>query len=351
MFRNVLALFLLSSFVAAQQPAKNEPAKPAQPAPNLQGRPAEAAESLPDSAPVITIKNLCTDGSTAPSCSTVITKGQFEHILDSVLPSGMKLPPASKQQIAHQYASLILMSTAAKKAGVTENDPEVQARVELATKSAIAQSYDRRLHEEAKPTDVEIEKYYKDNPSAFEEVTLARLYIPRATPSKSKPADEAAEKAAAEKLRQRAAAGEDLDKLQKEAFTSSGNTGTPPPTQIGPRRRGQGLPPDQETAIFALQPGSVTQLLENPAGWYVYKVISKRQVPLSEVKDEISAKLQQQKYTDERDAINKSVDTQLNTAYFGNAEEGGMPGMPPGMHMHPVPAQTSPQSTPKPPQK
>jgi hypothetical protein len=336
--------------LAAQQPAK--PASPASPqAPTLENRPADQSASVPDSAPVITIKNLCADGSTAPTCSTTITKGQFEQLLASVLPNGTKLPPGSKQQIARQYASLLLMSSVAKKNGVSENDPDVKARAQIAILSALAQTYDRRLRDKATPTDAEIEKYYSQNPKEFEEVTLQRLYIPKATPSKEKPVDATAEKAAAQKLRDRAAAGEDMEKLQKEAFTASGNQGTPPPTTMGPRRRGQGLPPDQEAAVFDLPQGGVTPLLENPAGWFVYKVVSKRTVPLSEVKEEISNKLQQQKYADEREAITKSVDTQLNQSYFGSAEQEEMPGMPPGMHMQRVPPQGAQPPPSKPPKQ
>jgi hypothetical protein len=115
---------------------------------------------------------------------------------------------------------------------------------------------------------------------------------------------------------------------------------------------------DQETVVFSTAPGQVTQLFDNPAGFYVYKVVSKRTVPLSDVKDELLHKLQQQKYMDARNAITNSVDTEFNEKYFGSAEAArpgmpGMPGMPPGARpagAAPTPSATKPGSaTPPPP--
>src|SRR5262249_59674649 len=122
----------------------------------------------------------------------------------------------------------------------------------------------------------EIEKFYNDNKAAFEEAIVRRLMIPKpaATPpsappasgSEAKPAesaspqpapDEAAQKAYAEKARERAVAGEDFDKIQSDAFLFYKTTIAPPTTVLGPRRRGT-LPPDQESAVFALKPGDVS---------------------------------------------------------------------------------------------
>ncbi|PYX85003.1 MAG: hypothetical protein DMG68_18965, partial [Acidobacteria bacterium] len=181
-------------------------------------------------------------------------------------------------------------------------------------------------------SDAEVKKYYDQNPSAYDEVTLLRLFIPKAaTADNAKPKDPNAEKADAEKLQARAAKGEDFDKLQKEAFANQANPQGAPSVQMGPRRRGT-MPPDQEAVIFSTPAGSVTSLFDNPAGWYAYKVVSKRTVPLAEVKEEMVHKLQQQRYMDARNAITNSVETEFNEKYFGGAAEQGMhmPGMTPG---------------------
>jgi parvulin-like peptidyl-prolyl isomerase len=227
-----------------------------------------------------------------------------------------------------------------------ENDPNVKQQLKLSRDQVLASAYNQKLLDDAQPSDAEIQKYYDQNPSSFEEVTLQRLYIPKATPTKDKPVDANAEKSAAQKLRDRAASGEDFNKLEKEAFANQPNPQSAPPADMGPRRRGS-LPPDQESAVFALKPGEVSQLMENPAGWYVYKVTAKRTVPFADVKEEVSRKLQQQKYMDMRNDITNSADIKLNEAYFG-APEGEMPGMP-GMHPPPSgPSSKKPPASPTP---
>ena len=369
MFRSVAVLLLISSFGLAQASAPTQTPSPtgapnASPPSNASGaaKPEEAKQAekepganLPPETAVITIKHLCgalptraaaskaaAEGAAAAkpaassaNCNTVITKAEFEKIVNAVVPKNRRaeLPPTAKQQIAQQFTTLLVMATTAQKRGIEHKDPNVQEALKLSRQQVLAQSLNQDLMEQATPSEAEIKKYHDDNPSAYDEVTLLRLYIPKAAATgtaTSKPGDANAEKGAAEKLRARAAAGEDFDKLQKEAFANQPNPQGAPSAQMGPRRRGA-MPPDQESAIFSTPAGSVTQLFDNPAGWYVYKVVSKRTVPLADVKEEILHKLQQQRYMDARNAITNSVEPEFNEKYFGPAAEQGM--KMPGMNM------------------
>ena len=366
-FSQLSAIILLSSLVALAQ----EPAKPAAPppikstapepaAPNPETpapKPEAAAAAVPAGAPVITIKNMCGGpqvdvGSTSSQeCATTISKEQFEQLINAVVPKARRteMPNNMKQNMARQLGQLLVMVHAAEQRGL-EKDPEVQQRLKIQRDSALAQALNVKLQEDATPSDAEIDKYYKDNPSAFEEVTLQRLFIPKAVASKDKPVDATTEKAAAEKLHARAVAGEDFDKLQKAAYVGNANPQAAPNTQMGGRRRG-GLPPDQEGAIFALKQGGVSELYDTPGGYTVYKLIGKRTVPLAETKDEISRKLQQQKFKDAMTALTGSAPISLNEAYFGKEE--AMPAMPGmgsmPMNVHRMPEQPSSAATPAPP--
>ena len=129
----------------------------------------------------------------------------------------------------------------------------------------------------------EIEEYYKKNPEAYEQFSLDRLFIPRnkqpaaenkdeaKEPEKmteeQQKAKEAADKAKQEKgeqeltkladsLRQRAAAGEDFAKLQKEAFEAAGRKVENPTVNL-PKVRRTGLPP-AHAAVFDLKVGEVS---------------------------------------------------------------------------------------------
>ncbi|HTC78259.1 MAG TPA: hypothetical protein VK657_06545, partial [Terriglobales bacterium] len=75
----------------------------------------------------------------------------------------------------------------------------------------------------------------------------------------------------------------------------------------------------------------------------VYKLIGKRTVPLAETKDEISRKLQQQKFKDAMTALTGSAPITLNEAYFGKEE--AMPVMP-GMGSMPMNVRRAPDQPP-----
>src|SRR5947209_5444847 len=132
MFRSVAILLLVSSFALAQASApKQTPspaaAPPSPPAGNAspaakpdEAKPAEKepGANLPPETAVITIKHLCgaPPASTAASkaaaegtaakpagaagnCNTVITKAEFEKIVNAVVPKNRRteLPPTAKQ--------------------------------------------------------------------------------------------------------------------------------------------------------------------------------------------------------------------------------------------------------------
>ena len=331
---------------------------------------------LPATTPVITL-DYCQGAASATaaktSCKKVITKAEFDRILDAAIPksrrsAGADVIPQVKQAVAKEYLNMYVMASEAEKRGYPAKDPMAEEMLRLSRMQVLSMALNQELQEKAKPTDAEVESYYKDNPSAFVEVGLRRLYIPKPAPvtppaptptsttpnpadaskpaDAAKPADPEALKAAAEKIRDRAAAGEDLDKLEKDAFEAAGNKQTPPPTQMGNRRRGI-LPPDQDAQIFALNAGEVSKLYDNPGGFYLYKVESKRTLPLTEVKEEIQRKLQPEKLNDARKAITEKVKSNFNEKYFGGpvAAAGAAPA--PGKSST-TPAGTAKQPSPAP---
>jgi hypothetical protein len=324
----------------------------------------------------------------ASDCKTVVTRAQFDALADALQP---KMPPATKRKLADVYPKMLIMAHAAKQRGL-ENDPNFKQILQFARLQILSQQLSRSVKEEAdKVPQSEIEKYYKDNNAAFEQANLQRLFIPKdkqtaalgedgeepakeqnsADAQKSsdaqKPADaqkSAAEKAAAQKadeeamkkeadsLQARASAGEDFDKLQKEAYEMAGLKGTPPATNIGKLTRGE--IPVTHRAVMDLKAGQVSQVLTEPNGYYIYKVVSKEVKPLEQARDEIKNTLAQQRLQDAMEKIQQSAKPELNEAYFAVAPNpptglgmspmgpGGRPG--PGATMMPGARQTTPQS-------
>ena len=310
-------------------------------------KPAESKEVGPNTA-VITIKGLCSTATPKPAagktasraaakpapCETVVTKKQLGFLIETVRPN---LQPGQRRMLAQQYAELLIMANAGAKAGL-EKDPKVQEQLRLSKLQVLASSYSHEVQQrEAEVPQADIEKYYRENSAKYEQAKLLRIYVPMVQTEEGKPPDTAATKALADKIQQRAAAGEDFDKLQKEAFSDAKSKGTPPSVDMGERRRTT-LPPRQADAVFGLKAGEVSPLLEEASGFYIYKLVSKEQVPLDKVRDEIKATLGRERFRESIEKVRNSVKPTYNEAYF----ETGTP--PATAGASPAPAAPSPRT-------
>lgn len=272
----------------------------------------EAGPELPESAIVVTLDGLCEKPSAAGACKTEVTKKQVDEIAAAVSPDS---PPAAKQRLALVLAQLLVMSHAAEKAGVPER-PDAQAALRFTRMNVLAQMYVRDLQNQAKQVPAaEIEDYYKNHTASFEEAKFSRLFIPKNNPSDNKPIDEKTAKAEADKLRtQAAAAGSDFKKLQEQAYTDLGIKGTAPTTDMGMVRR-ENLPPEQ-AKVFDLKPGQISDLMDLPGGYFLFKVESKSTLPLDSAKPEIERTLQGQKMHEKIDDVAKGVHVTFNPEFF-----------------------------------
>jgi hypothetical protein len=255
------------------------------------------------------------------------------------------------------------MSNQAKERGMDQTE-QYSKYLEFLKMQALSTQLQRKLQEEAADiSDADIEKYYKDNPDAFEQYNLDRIFVPRSKQVEAEAADgddkeqkltaqqkkakEDAEQAKkqenekamtelAAKLRTRAAAGEDITKLQKEAFEAAGMKIETTAVNL-PSVRRNGLPQAQ-TVVFDLKPGEVSQVISDAGGHYIYKLNSKTMMPLDQGKTEIRGRLQNERMRERTDKLNASFSSVSNEAYFGPAAAGPTPplrmarprsGMPP----------------------
>ena len=374
-------------------------AKPA--APPTAPEAAPAVEVAPNAA-VLTIEGFCpskaTESKTAPgskvptktadaklsaNCKTVVTRAQFEKLANGVAPT---LTPQLKRQLANVLPRLMVMSQKAETKGL-QNSPRFTETLRFARMQILTNELQRSVQEDAaKVPDADIRDYYQKNPEAFQQFSLDRIFIPNAKqaaeendgdgdadeakdPDKDQPTDEkekarqTALKAKQEEneqamnklavaLRERAVAGDDFTKLQKEAFDAAGMK-IDNPTINMPKVRRTGLPQGQ-SAVFALKASEVSQVISDPGGHYIYRVNKQELLGLDVVKDEIHTTLQNQRMKDGMDKLQNSFKSDVNESYFG-AAGGPMRGVPPP-HLprpvnpsgvvQPVPAPTPRPSTP-----
>ncbi len=388
MRKSCLLCVLFGTLAWAQARPGMTPGEPSA-APGQGAAKAPEAATLPESAVVLTIKGVCpaTAKTAAPKtvasksasaaakkpadCKTEITRAQFEKIANGLSPN---LTPQLKHQLEGALPRFMAMSEAAKAKGL-ENTERYKETLKIVKMEILTKELQQSIQDEAdKIPDAEIEDYYKKNSETYEELTLERLYIPRNKQvqpeenSKETPPTEEQQKAKqeqgelemtklADSMRQRAAAGEDFVKLQKEAFEAAGIKVENPTVNLKMRRTG--LPP-AHSAVLDLKAGEVSAVISDNGGHYIYKVVSKEVLPLEQVKEEIHNKLKSDRMKEMMDKYTNSFEAVPNEAYFGPP---GAPGMRPGMHPQmappasrgpampaPTPQSTNPQSQPPTPQ-
>jgi hypothetical protein len=324
---NALVCLLLGGATLAQtsSPApalKERPNTPAVEAPKAP----ETASPAPDT-PVITINGLCEkpggSSATPSDCKTVITRSDFEKVAPA------NLPGAQKKRVADQYVQALLLAEKAHESGV-DRTPEFEKQMQFLRLRALASAgYQDLQKDAAKVSDSEVEEYYKQHLADFKAITFDKLYVPKQKvleASALKPNDpdlqkkrealEADMKAEADKLRNRAAAGEEFSKLQKEAYDFAGMKPTGQSTRVENQRKS--YVPASDASIFELKAGDVSQVFNNPAGFIVYKVIEMKDLPVANVHDEIARVLQGEKLKSALDALQSSVKTSLDESYFAS---------------------------------
>jgi hypothetical protein len=349
----------------SQKPtASGSPAAAAMPGPATPDASAPDPSKVPPDAPVITIQGLCdspaADKSKMADCKTVMTRMQFEDLINAVQP---KMAPFARKQFANRYAQSMVMADEAHKEGLDQGAKYDQL-MKVVRMQVLSQLMNQSLQEKAgQISDKEIEDYYQANAANFQEASLQRIFVPRtkqtepkdeAKADDSKDADNQAEeqkkqeaseanmKAEADKLRAQAVAGTDMDKLQQEAFDFGGLKTKPPATSMGKVRKNS-LSPTQVSAMD-LKPGEVSQVIADQSGFFIYKLIDKDTLPLDKVKAEITNTLRSQRLQQSMQAIQQSATTTLNDAYF--VMPPGPP--PPHMGMPPMGGNQPMKSAPKP---
>jgi len=339
----ILLILALAATAALAQAQSATPPPPSQsnsgpqtlPTLNNRTQQTDPAASVAPNTPVLTLHGACNNPqASGADCTTVLTKEQFDKLIDAANPNHQPVPPQMRRNLAQTYVELTAFSQAAEKAGIS-NDPNFQEFMRLMRMKTLGDFYLRMFDEKNRTASAkEIEAYYNQNHTRYEEVELARIFIPKNNPTGKEQQPDFQKKAeqVANDIHARAAKGEDLEKLQQEAYTLLGVTAPAPSTKAGTRRRGMMLP-QEEQEVFALNPGELSKVEAEPTGLLIYKVLSKQAAPLEQVKDEIGRELFRQKRDTEMKTVSASVHADFNDQYFGPAATpaaGPAPGQAPG---------------------
>lgn len=269
---------------------------------------------------IVTIHNVCDRPSNDP-CQTQITRTQFERLFRTVsVPNApFPIPTAS----AEKYARALALAQEARKENL-EDDPSVQAQLQLFETQLLAAAIQKKIqNDESDVSTQDIQAYYAQHKQQFEEITVRSILVPstsQANPNGPQPGagkDDPSAKAIAETACKKLLAGEDPDKIEKEVFTSVGIMSPPPSTGTSIRHRNPYLPAPEEDALFALNVGGVSQPVpRGDGGFMVFKLESKRLMPLDSVAPEIQKVITAQRVKARLDKIQAAQTTELDPRYF-----------------------------------
>ena len=282
---------------------------------------------VPLNTAVITIDGLCdtppAEKSASANCKTVITRAEFEKIINTIQPD---LPLAQQRQLADNYARVLMMSHEAHRLGL-DRGAEYEERIRLAELQVRAQLVLKHVRDEAtEVSDKDVADYYQAHLAQYDQASAEQLFIPlmKETSAKTReaegaktPAESAAEmRKEAEALRARAASGEDFVKLQAEASHFAGLK-TPPDVHISNLRRGSLS--RARAVVMDLKVGEVSQVIADPTGFFVYKMMKKEAMPLDQVRSEIVNQLKSQRMQEAMQGLQRLGKPTLEEKYFGAA--------------------------------
>ncbi|HWG89002.1 MAG TPA: hypothetical protein VN679_14540, partial [Candidatus Acidoferrales bacterium] len=146
--------------------------------------PALVAEQVPPDAAVVTVHGLCSEGSASQTspCLTTITKAEFAQMIAAMSFNPQMQTPVAMRNFAESYGQALGLAEAAEKAGI-DKDPQFQELMRIVRVRTLADAYRRYLQQKAaNPSAEEIQSYYNQNPSRFDQLELDRIFIPRMNP-------------------------------------------------------------------------------------------------------------------------------------------------------------------------
>ena len=221
-----------------------------------------------------------------------------------------------KKQFAEDYLRMKVLAAQGLKAGL-DKDPEVVRQLNLMRENLIANAQLKRIEENVKVADADLQKAYDANKSQYEQVKARHILIafkgsPAADPEKPELTDEQA-KAKAEEIRKQLVAGADFDELAKKESDDKGSGARG--GDLGTFGRGM-MVPEFETAAFAAKVGEIAPVVRTQFGYHVIKVDDRKTTAFAEVKEQLERAERQKKVQEALDAMKDGANATFNEAYF-----------------------------------
>jgi parvulin-like peptidyl-prolyl isomerase len=280
-----LSFLAFSVCLCAQTPQSPKPPVPAPQA--AQPQPAPAAP-VPDTAVVAQVNG------------KDVTAGEIKKMLAGAPPQFTQALVRDPKAALEQVFLLAKLNDLAQQDKLGEKSPwkemiafyekQIYAQVEVNYKTnnlAVSQE--------------DVQKYYDDNKSKYEQAKIGVIYISFADPKtvvdrpgEKKPLTEAEAKAKSEDLAKQLRSGADFATLAKQ--NSDDKNSAEKGGEFGTVKQSDRLNEALKKAVFALKPGEISDPVKQANGFYVIKVEERNFRPFAEVSQEIVNQLRQEKF-------------------------------------------------------
>lgn len=213
------------------------------------------------------------------------------------------------------------MSELAAQAKLDQESP-LKEQLEYNRIAAMSQAKINQVRNFENPIDADTEeKFYKEHPDRFLEAKVRVIYIAFAA-SDPNTLTEPQAKAKIAALAAKINSGADFGQLARE--NSDDKESAAKDGDFGVVRRNSSYPDSIKNAVFALQPGQISEPIRQANGFYLIRLDSLKSQPLKDVRSQINEELKQKGFNDWMQGLQKRFEVKVeNPAYF--APKSGSP--------------------------
>jgi peptidyl-prolyl cis-trans isomerase C len=217
---------------------------------------------------------------------------------------------AQRDEIKKQYGEFKVLAERARKDKIDQQDlTRIQVLIDRSQALAGAYMTDLQKNSDKLVSDGDVDQYFSDHPSEFDEVRVRHILISTQPPPAGeeegegdknkkdapKPLTKEEAKKKATALLERARKGEDFAKLAKENSDDPGSKDKGGEYDFFSKGR---MVPEFEEAAFKLKPGEISEPVETPFGYHIIKLEERRSATTAsdpKVRQQITDKLKQEK--------------------------------------------------------
>jgi parvulin-like peptidyl-prolyl isomerase len=271
--------------------------------------------------------------------SLTIRQSEFENAVKTLPQEYQQYATGpGKKQFAEDYLRMKMLAAEGTKNGL-DKDPEVVRQMNLMRENLIANAQIKRIENEIKISDADLQKAYEANKNQYEQVKARHILVAfkgsaAAQPGKPELTEEQA-KAKAEDIRKQLVAGASFEELAKKESddTGSGARGG----DLGSFGRGM-MVEEFEKAAFETKPGEIAPVTRTQFGYHIIKVDEHNTTSFAEVKEQLERAERQKKMQEALDAMKTNAKATFNEAYFAPPAPPVQPAAQPATTPAPAPA-------------